>query len=42
MSNYINLPLSGLEEPLSEMEQAMQDIAHRFAEEVLRPRRRTG
>jgi alkylation response protein AidB-like acyl-CoA dehydrogenase len=37
MSNYINLPLSGLEEPLSEMEQAMQDIAHRFAEDVLRP-----
>ena len=37
MSNYINLPLSGLEEPLSEMEQAVQDIAHRFAEEVLRP-----
>jgi alkylation response protein AidB-like acyl-CoA dehydrogenase len=37
MSNYINLPLSGLEEPLSEMEQSVQDIAHRFAEEVLRP-----
>ena len=37
MSHYINLPLSGLEEPLSEMEQAVQDIAHRFAEEVLRP-----
>jgi acyl-CoA dehydrogenase len=37
MSNYINLPLSGLEEPLSEMEQFVQDTAHRFAEEVLRP-----
>ncbi len=37
MSNFINLPLSGLEEPLSEMEQAMQDTAHRFAEEVMRP-----
>jgi acyl-CoA dehydrogenase len=37
MSNYINLPLSGLEEPLSEMEQYVQDTAHRFAEDVLRP-----
>ncbi len=37
MSSYINLPLSGLEEPLSEMEQYVQDTAHRFAEEVLRP-----
>jgi acyl-CoA dehydrogenase len=37
MSNYINLPLSGLEEPLSEMEQYVQDTAHRFAAEVLRP-----
>ena len=37
MSNYINLPLSGLEEPLTEMEQFVQDTAHRFAEEVLRP-----
>lgn len=37
MSSYINLPLSGLEEPLSEMEQFVQDTAHRFAEEVLRP-----
>jgi alkylation response protein AidB-like acyl-CoA dehydrogenase len=37
MSNHISLPLSGLEEPLSEMEQAVQDTAHRFAEEVLRP-----
>ena len=31
MSNYINLPLTGLEEPLSEMEQFVQDTAHRFA-----------
>ena len=37
MSNYINLPLSGLEEPLSEMEQYVQDTAHRFAVDVLRP-----
>jgi alkylation response protein AidB-like acyl-CoA dehydrogenase len=37
MSNYINLPLSGLEEPLSEMERFVQDTAHRFAEDVLRP-----
>jgi acyl-CoA dehydrogenase len=37
MSNYINLPLSGLEEPLSEMEQVVQDTAHRFAVDVLRP-----
>ena len=37
MSNYIDLPLSGLEEPLSEMEQFVQDTAHRFAAEVLRP-----
>jgi alkylation response protein AidB-like acyl-CoA dehydrogenase len=37
MSNYIDLPLSGLEEPLSEMEQTVQDMAHRFAEDVLRP-----
>ena len=31
------MPLTGLEEPLSEMEQTIQDIAHRFAEKVLRP-----
>ena len=37
MSNYIDLPLSGLEEPLSEMEQFVQDTAHRFASDVLRP-----
>jgi alkylation response protein AidB-like acyl-CoA dehydrogenase len=37
MSHYINLPLSGLEEPLSEMEQTVQETAHRFAVDVLRP-----
>lgn len=37
MSNYIDLPLSGQAEPLSEMEQAVQDTAHLFAEQVLRP-----
>ncbi len=37
MSNYIELPLSGLEGPLSELEQTVQDTAHRFAKEVLRP-----
>lgn len=37
MSHYITLPLSGLEEPLSDMEQTVQDIAHRFAVDVLRP-----
>lgn len=37
MSNYIELPVSGLEGPLSETEQAVQDMAHRFAKEVLRP-----
>lgn len=34
---YIDLPLSGLEEPLSEMERAVQETAHRYAERVLRP-----
>jgi len=37
MTSYINLPLSGLEAPLSEMEELVQDNCHRFAEEVLRP-----
>ncbi|MCB1674934.1 MAG: acyl-CoA dehydrogenase [Halioglobus sp.] len=37
MSNYIKLPLSGLEEPLSEMERFVQDTAHRFGADVLRP-----
>jgi hypothetical protein len=31
------LPLTGLEEPLSEMERTIQDVAHHFAESVLRP-----
>jgi acyl-CoA dehydrogenase len=34
---HIEMPLTGLEEPLSEMEQTIQDIAHRFAADVLRP-----
>jgi acyl-CoA dehydrogenase len=37
MSEYIELPMCGLEEPLSEMERAVQDNCHRFAEEVMRP-----
>ncbi len=37
MTSYINLPLSGLEAPLSEMEELVQDNCHRFAEEVMRP-----
>ncbi len=37
MTSYIDLPLSGLEGPLSEMEELVQDTCHRFAEEVLRP-----
>jgi acyl-CoA dehydrogenase len=41
MADYIALPLSGLEGPLTEMEQAVQDITHRFAEDVLRPAGRT-
>jgi acyl-CoA dehydrogenase len=37
MTPYIDLPLSGLEAPLSEMEELIQDTCHRFAVEVLRP-----
>ncbi|RRJ83214.1 acyl-CoA dehydrogenase family protein [Aestuariirhabdus litorea] len=37
MTNRIELPMTGLESPLSEMEQAIQDATHRFAAEVLRP-----
>jgi acyl-CoA dehydrogenase len=37
MTSYIDLPLTGLEPPLSEMEQLVQETAHRFAVEVLRP-----
>ncbi|GAB3101465.1 acyl-CoA dehydrogenase family protein [Aestuariicella hydrocarbonica] len=37
MNKYIELPLSGLEPPLNEMEQAIQQTTHRFAAEVLRP-----
>jgi alkylation response protein AidB-like acyl-CoA dehydrogenase len=37
MADYIELPLSGLEGPLSEMEEYVQGMAHKFAEDVLRP-----
>lgn len=37
MSDYIQLPLTGLEPPLSEEESAIQESTHRFAEEVMRP-----
>ncbi len=37
MHKYIDLPVSGLEGPLSEMEQTIQDTAHKFAADVLRP-----
>jgi len=37
MKSSTKLPLTGLESPLSEMEQLVQDTCHRFAEEVLRP-----
>jgi alkylation response protein AidB-like acyl-CoA dehydrogenase len=37
MTKFIDLPFSGLEAPLSEMEQLVQDTCHRFAEEILRP-----
>ena len=37
MSEYVELPLSGIEPPLSEMERAVQDNVHRYAVEVMRP-----
>ncbi|MDE0951174.1 MAG: acyl-CoA dehydrogenase family protein [Halioglobus sp.] len=37
MSNYMELPLSGLEAPLDETERAFQDACHKFAKEVMRP-----
>lgn len=37
MANTIELPLNGLQSPLTEMEQAVQGVAHRLAEDVLRP-----
>ncbi|MBT4520078.1 MAG: acyl-CoA dehydrogenase [Halieaceae bacterium] len=37
MSQYIHLPISGLEPPLNEIEAALQDSAHSFAKDVLRP-----
>ncbi len=36
-ATHIDFPLTGLEEPLSEMERSVQDAAHRFAENVMRP-----
>lgn len=36
-NTFIELPMCGLEEPLSEMERAVQDNVHRFAEQVMRP-----
>jgi alkylation response protein AidB-like acyl-CoA dehydrogenase len=37
MADFVKLPLSGLEAPLSEMEVAIQDNVHRFAQDVMRP-----
>lgn len=37
MKDYIELPLTGLESPLSEVEAAVQNSCHRFAVDVLRP-----
>lgn len=36
-ATHIDFPLTGLEEPLSEMERSVQDAAHRFAANVMRP-----
>lgn len=35
--DFFQLPMSGLEPPLSEMEQMVQDNVHHFAETVMRP-----
>lgn len=37
MSKYLELPLTGLELPLNEVEQAVQDACHKFASDVMRP-----
>lgn len=37
MSEYVELPMNGLEPPLNEEERAVQETTHRFAEEVMRP-----
>jgi alkylation response protein AidB-like acyl-CoA dehydrogenase len=37
MTDYIELPLTGLETPLNEVEAAIQASCHRFAADVLRP-----
>lgn len=36
-TDFVELPMTGLEEPLSDVEQAVQENAHRFAAEVMRP-----
>jgi acyl-CoA dehydrogenase len=37
MAEYVPLPITGAEPPLSEMERAVQDNVHRYAVEVMRP-----
>lgn len=37
MARYIELPLTGFETPLNELEQTVQDNVHRFARDVMRP-----
>lgn len=37
MSTYTKLPLSGLESPLSGIEQAVQESCHKFARDIMRP-----
>ncbi|MEE4147014.1 MAG: acyl-CoA dehydrogenase [Halieaceae bacterium] len=37
MSDYLELPLTGAEPPLSDTEKAIQETTHRFAAEVMRP-----
>ena len=35
--DFIDLPMTGLEGPMTEEERALQESVHRFAEEVMRP-----
>ncbi len=37
MSDFLELPMSGAEPPMSDTERAIQESAHRFAAEVMRP-----
>ncbi|MBD3645882.1 MAG: acyl-CoA/acyl-ACP dehydrogenase, partial [Pseudomonadales bacterium] len=37
MAEYIEFPLTGLETPLNDVEQAVQENVHRFARDVMRP-----